>query len=186
MASLYRCRSALVLLLISFLVSQVRAQSCNTNQNPYCAGNSQFAQLCCPYPAVCYYADRYGAVACCQAGQICRGTGITITAAQTTQITQTIQATQTTQTTYATQTTQPTQTMQTGGYSTITVTSAVATTAVASIVTTTALPVTTVATAIGYTTTAGVIIANGASRPLGTRHPTYFSVGLAILAWIMT
>jgi hypothetical protein len=166
MFTLYSRRTALILLLVSSLISHVCAQSCDTNQNPYCAGDSQFAQLCCPYPAVCYYANRYGAVGCCQPGQICRGTGATIIPVQTTQITQIIQTTYTTQM----QTTQPTPTTQNGGYSTITITGGLAPT--------------TVATAIGYTTTGGVIIANDASRAL-VRHATHFSVGLAVLAWII-
>ena len=29
-----------------------RQTSCNTDQNPYCAGNSEFEALCCPYPSV--------------------------------------------------------------------------------------------------------------------------------------
>src|SRR5271154_195292 len=78
MSSRQNRRSALILILVSFLTSQVLAQ-CNTNQNPYCAGNSKFEQLCCPYPAVCYYSNRYGGVGCCQPGQKCYGNGITIT-----------------------------------------------------------------------------------------------------------
>src|SRR5256885_16820768 len=75
-------RSAFVIILICCLLSQTFGQSCNTDQNPYCAGNSQFEQLCCPYPAVCYWADRYGAAGCCQPGSICtgQGNGVTITA----------------------------------------------------------------------------------------------------------
>jgi len=157
MSSRQNRRSALILILVSFLTSQVFAQ-CNTNQNPYCAGNSKFEQLCCPYPAVCYYSDRYGGVGCCQPGQKCYGVGITITPtlvlASTPAITQTVQP------------------AQNGGYSTITVTGGI--------------PAATVATAAGYTTTAGVIIANDASRAIGNTYTTQFSLGLTLLAWILT
>jgi hypothetical protein len=171
MSSLFTCRSAITLILLSLLSSQLHAQSCNTNQNPYCAGNSVFELLCCPYPAVCYYANRYGAVACCQAGSICQGTGVLITAAQTTQITQTVQITQTAQPTNVVQATQQIQTQNTG-YSTVTVTGMVAATN----------------TAIGYTTKGGVIIANDASWNLRSNHALRISLGLAmaILTWVMT
>ncbi|KPI38514.1 uncharacterized protein AB675_4174 [Cyphellophora attinorum] len=60
------------------LSSRVYAQ-CNTDQNPYCAGNNQFEQLCCPYPNVCYWADRQGTPACCPAGTVCHDyEGITV------------------------------------------------------------------------------------------------------------
>lgn len=48
---------------------------CGTNQNPYCAGNSQFEAICCPYPNVCYWEDRLGQPACCPAGQSCASAG---------------------------------------------------------------------------------------------------------------
>jgi hypothetical protein len=150
MSSLYGRRSALKLLLVAVLTPQVLAQSCNTDQNPYCAGNSHFEQLCCPYPAVCYYANRYGAVGCCQPGQICTGTDVTLNPG-------TAPAT--------------TPTVQNGGYSTVTITGGVAGA--------------TVATAVGYTTTAGVIIANDASHAKGLKHATHFTMGLAMMAWIM-
>jgi hypothetical protein len=166
MSSRQNRRSALILILVSFLTSQVLAQ-CNTDQNPYCAGNSKFEQLCCPYPAVCYYANRYGGVGCCQPGQKCYGNGVTIAPTlilvSTPAITQTVQPTQMTQTIQAT---------QNGGYSTITVTGGI--------------PAATVATAVGYTTTAGVIIANDASRAMGNIYTTQLSVGLTLLAWILT
>jgi hypothetical protein len=178
MSSRQSLRSALTLILVSFLTSQVLAQ-CNTDQNPYCAGNSKFEQLCCSYPAVCYYSDRYGGVACCQPGQKCYGNGVTITPTlipvstlATMQTIQTAQPTQPTQTIQTIQTTQAVQTTQNGGYSTITVTGGI--------------PATTVATAIGYTTTAGVIIANDASRAIGNTYATQFFLGLTLLAWILT
>lgn len=59
------------LLLASFALSA----QCNTNQNPYCAGNNQFEQLCCTYPNICYWSNRNGVPACCQAGSDCRGNG---------------------------------------------------------------------------------------------------------------
>jgi hypothetical protein len=163
MSSRQNRRSALILILVSFLTSHVLAQ-CNTNQNPHCAGNSKFEQLCCPYPAVCYYANRYGGVACCQPGQQCYGDGITI--APTLILASTPAPAQTVQ---STQMIQPT---QNGGYSTITVTGGI--------------PAATVGTAIGYTTTAGVIVANDASRAIGNTYTTQFSLGLTLLAWILT
>ena len=170
MSSLCSRESAFILLLISFLTSQARAQ-CNTNQNPYCAGNSKFEQLCCPYPAVCYWSDRYGGVGCCQPGSICtgQGNGVTITptlipgtAPPTTQTltTETV-ATQTAATLVVT--------TQNGGYSTVTVTGGIA-----------------VTNPIGYTTTAGVIIANDAPRAMGPIRAMHFSLELAMLAWILT
>ena len=60
--------------LLSFILSLVEAQ-CNTDQNPYCAGNAQFEQLCCPYPNVCYWQNRNGDPGCCPAGQACNGGG---------------------------------------------------------------------------------------------------------------
>jgi len=53
-----------------FFTTTVHAQ-CNTNQNPYCAGNAQFEQLCCNVGSVCYWSNRNGAAACCQAGTDC-------------------------------------------------------------------------------------------------------------------
>ena len=166
MSSRQNRRSALILILVSFLTSQVLAQ-CNTNQNPHCAGNSKFEQLCCPYPAVCYYSNRYGGVGCCQPGQKCYGNGITIT--PTLIPVSTLAPAQTMQSTQMIQTIQPT---QNGGYSTITVTGGI--------------PAATVATAIGYTTTAGVIMANDASQAIGNTYTTQFSLGLTLLAWILT
>lgn len=61
----------LVLLLFAILPSQVLAQTCNTNQNPTCSGNSKFEALCCPAPNVCYWQNRYEVAGCCPAGQVC-------------------------------------------------------------------------------------------------------------------
>jgi hypothetical protein len=58
----------LVLLLSTFSAAQ---ENCNTQANPYCAGDSRFANICCPQPSVCYFRDRLGTPACCGAGQIC-------------------------------------------------------------------------------------------------------------------
>jgi hypothetical protein len=77
---------SLVALLLSIALYpkiQVLAQSlrCNTNQNPYCAGNDDFESLCCPSPNVCYWADRQGTPACCPYGQVCLDRdGFTVTA----------------------------------------------------------------------------------------------------------
>jgi hypothetical protein len=71
----YRAYSLLVcsvLLLSSFSAAQ---QNCNTQANPYCAGDSRFANICCPQPSVCYFKDRLGTPACCAAGQICLNNG---------------------------------------------------------------------------------------------------------------
>ena len=56
--------------LISHCVCQ---NSCGTDQNPYCKGNSVFEQICCPYPNVCYWQNRDGTPGCCPAGQVCDG-----------------------------------------------------------------------------------------------------------------
>ncbi|RMZ85636.1 hypothetical protein DV737_g581, partial [Chaetothyriales sp. CBS 132003] len=68
-------------LVLCFCVTLVSSEGCNTDQNPYCKGNKQFEQLCCPYPDVCYWADRAGTPACCPAGQSCQAVGGVITAA---------------------------------------------------------------------------------------------------------
>ncbi|ETN41948.1 uncharacterized protein HMPREF1541_03887, partial [Cyphellophora europaea CBS 101466] len=57
---------AVIPLLILGAVAQ-----CNTDQNPYCRGNDQFEAICCPYPNVCYWADRQGTPGCCAAGSVC-------------------------------------------------------------------------------------------------------------------
>lgn len=59
---------------VALFATSVPAQ-CDTNQNPYCAGQPQFEQLCCQYPAVCYWSNRNGDPACCAAGQDCRADG---------------------------------------------------------------------------------------------------------------
>lgn len=69
-----RCFS-LLFLLINLLTCSTYAQSCNTNQNPYCRGNAQFEQICCPPGNICYWSNRNGDPACCQAGTDCRGDG---------------------------------------------------------------------------------------------------------------
>lgn len=46
---------------------------CETDQNPYCAGNAIFEQICCTYPDVCYWANRDGQPGCCPHGQVCDG-----------------------------------------------------------------------------------------------------------------
>lgn len=69
---------SLAVLAVASLLPTVFAQ-CLTDQNPYCRGNSKFEQICCPYPNVCYWADRQGTPACCPAGQVCLDRdGITI------------------------------------------------------------------------------------------------------------
>ncbi|KIY01957.1 uncharacterized protein Z520_02095 [Fonsecaea multimorphosa CBS 102226] len=66
---------AVIVILISVLELPfaVAQNSCGTDQNPYCAGDSTFEQLCCPYPDVCYWQNRNGDPGCCPAGQVCDG-----------------------------------------------------------------------------------------------------------------
>jgi hypothetical protein len=75
--------SSLAQLLISVVrallfITLASAQSCNTDQNPYCRGNDELEQLCCPYPNVCYW-QRGRIPSCCAAGQVCLGEGGYIT-----------------------------------------------------------------------------------------------------------
>lgn len=65
----------LLLSFIALLLARLTTAQCNTNQNPYCAGQPQFERLCCQYPAVCYWSNRNGDPACCAAGQDCRADG---------------------------------------------------------------------------------------------------------------
>lgn len=44
--------------------------NCATADNPTCAANSG---LCCPYPAHCYWVDKYFTYGCCPAGINCQG-----------------------------------------------------------------------------------------------------------------
>ncbi len=72
MASSFGRRIAFLTLLIYLLPGFSAAQNnCNTQANPYCAGDSRFANVCCPFPSVCYYKDRLGTPSCCGAGQTC-------------------------------------------------------------------------------------------------------------------
>ncbi|OAP65046.1 hypothetical protein AYL99_01018 [Fonsecaea erecta] len=66
---------AVIVTLLSVLgrYSALAANSCGTDQNPYCAGDSTFEQICCPYPNVCYWQNRNGQPGCCPAGQVCDG-----------------------------------------------------------------------------------------------------------------
>lgn len=61
----------LIFLVFQSLYTLVNCATCNTAQNPSCAGVAQFEALCCPAPSVCYWANRDGAAACCPAGQNC-------------------------------------------------------------------------------------------------------------------
>ncbi|EXJ93738.1 hypothetical protein A1O1_02131, partial [Capronia coronata CBS 617.96] len=63
----------LLTVLLGIVVLSLAQSNCGTNQNPYCAGNSVFEQLCCPYPDVCYWQNRDGAPGCCPQGQVCNG-----------------------------------------------------------------------------------------------------------------
>ncbi|KIW34545.1 uncharacterized protein PV07_01322 [Cladophialophora immunda] len=66
---------AVIVTLLSALGPRSTAaqNSCGTDQNPYCAGDSTFEQICCPYPNVCYWQNRNGEPGCCPAGQVCDG-----------------------------------------------------------------------------------------------------------------
>lgn len=66
---------AILLCLVQLLFTHLARSQCNTDQNPYCRGNSQFEQLCCTYPNVCYWSDRSGTPACCPAGTDCSSDG---------------------------------------------------------------------------------------------------------------
>lgn len=102
------CARSTLLYLIFLLLTSLTNCQCNTDQNPYCAGNSQFEQLCCTYPNICYWSNRNGDPACCQAGSDCRGDGgpaptvVVYTAVQQT----TVQTTYLVQTVYTTTTPQ--------------------------------------------------------------------------------
>lgn len=67
------CDSLIQIVVLLIFTSSVHSQSCNTDQNPTCRGQSAFNSLCCPYPSVCYWADRYRSVGCCPSGQTCLG-----------------------------------------------------------------------------------------------------------------
>lgn len=72
MASSFSSRFALMIFFIALISVLSSAQNnCNTQANPYCAGDVRFANLCCPSPSVCYFQDRSGTPGCCAAGQIC-------------------------------------------------------------------------------------------------------------------
>lgn len=60
-------------LLLDWITPAVGGNSCGTDQNPYCKGNSALEQLCCPFPNVCYWQNGNGQPACCPAGQNCDG-----------------------------------------------------------------------------------------------------------------
>lgn len=63
------------LLIAVALLTTTAYTQCNTDQNPYCAGNSALEALCCTYPSVCYWSNRNGDAACCPAGTDCSGDG---------------------------------------------------------------------------------------------------------------
>ncbi|KAL9106535.1 MAG: hypothetical protein Q9227_008450 [Pyrenula ochraceoflavens] len=51
--------------------SPALSQQCNTADNPTCGHEKAFDALCCPYPNICYWANRQKQAACCPAGQTC-------------------------------------------------------------------------------------------------------------------
>jgi hypothetical protein len=72
MASQCYYRLSLLISFIFLFPSFSTAQdNCNTQANPFCAGDARFANICCPSPSVCYFRDRLGTPSCCGAGQIC-------------------------------------------------------------------------------------------------------------------
>lgn len=75
MAGLSKCARVVLFGAIQLFFAIVVNAQCNTDQNPYCAGNSQFEQICCTYPDICYWSNRDGTPACCQSGSDCRGDG---------------------------------------------------------------------------------------------------------------
>ena len=114
-----------ILLTLLFLLSTTSAQ-CNTDQNPYCKGNSKLESLCCPYPNVCYWADRQGTPACCPAGRSCQGAdGIISVPSQPDQTTiyqtPTLAPTPTTEQEYTTTTSYPVAPTTQGGGTTVVV-----------------------------------------------------------------
>jgi hypothetical protein len=65
-------QSAIALITVLSLVpSYVLSQACAaTSQNPRC--DPSFSNLiCCPYPNICYWADRQKTPGCCPQGQVC-------------------------------------------------------------------------------------------------------------------
>lgn len=101
---------AFLLCLVHLLLTHLVHCQCNTDQNPYCRGNKQFEQLCCTYPDICYWSDRSGTPACCQAGTDCSSDGgptggFALTAVQQTTVQTNVQTTYLVQTVYTT--TQP-------------------------------------------------------------------------------
>lgn len=61
-----------VLALFALFPSPLLFQSnCNTQDNPTCGKDKRFDALCCPYPNICYWANRQQEAACCPAGQTC-------------------------------------------------------------------------------------------------------------------
>lgn len=72
MTSSFPCGLSMLLVLVLLLSAFSSAQTnCNTQANPYCAGDLRFANIICPCPNVCYFSDRLGTPSCCGAGQIC-------------------------------------------------------------------------------------------------------------------
>ncbi|KAK5939211.1 hypothetical protein PMZ80_008514 [Knufia obscura] len=75
MAGLILTRLTILLCLVLTLFTPPTSAQCNTDQNPSCAGNSAFEALCCAPGNICYWSNRNGDAACCQAGTDCQGDG---------------------------------------------------------------------------------------------------------------
>jgi len=71
--SIFDLPNFLLVLLSILVVPSFASSPCGTDQNPSCAGNDIFEQICCPAPNICYWQDRDGSPACCPAGQVCDG-----------------------------------------------------------------------------------------------------------------
>ena len=78
-----------VLTLLAAWIAPVEAgNSCGTDQNPSCKGNSVLEAICCPYPNVCYWQNN-GSPGCCAYGQSCDGSSPNTTPTTTTTCTTT-------------------------------------------------------------------------------------------------
>lgn len=153
-----------ILLTLLLTLSTTSAQ-CNTDQNPYCKGNSKLESLCCPYPNVCYWADRQGTPACCPAGQSCQGADGIISVPSQPDQTPTLAPAPTTQQEYTTITSYPVAPTTQGGGTVVVVPT---TNNQAPTLTTTVYPGGGIATTVasvyqGVTATVGSVIAGAAT-----------------------
>ncbi|KIV87011.1 hypothetical protein PV11_02584 [Exophiala sideris] len=140
--------------------------SCGTDQNPSCKGNSAFESLCCPSPNVCYWQNN-GQPGCCPNGESCNGNSPWTTPTTTCTTTPTT----TWSTTTSCMTTTPTTTWNNCNECATTVTSQV-------------VPVYTTVTqnaAQAYTTVNGVIYVNAGPKSEFSTILTAMMAGLSAL-----